>query len=832
VARTSKLRFRGRPLLIGWIAVASLGALWLILERAGAGRERGHGRIMQDSRGSPPGLEPEPPDDSTDGPGLRNALDVARETAPARSGEAEPFDPNALVGSVRCGGAPVADVELFLFEGTRPGLERVQPVARAHGDASGGFRFAALERHVPYTLLAQGPGHLPAERVVFAGTHEVLELARAANVAGTVRARSDGRPLPGVEITLRRSSLGPAGLDARVSSTSDADGRWRLPWAEPGIQTFEVLQSGHLPERHQFQVPPEGAEGYTIELDDVCAELVLELTLLESGALLADTEVLSDDVPVHTDAQGHLALPLASEPDGTLLSLELVGGCRTRGRVRPPVASAGVLRVPLARGGTVRGRVLDAEDRPVAGAELRLVGGNRAPLVAGMPDGLGLESGLGATRSDADGRFELPGLAPCEGSVAVRASHARHPPSLSEPFALARLGASAEVEIRMQRGGTVAGSVLLDGEPAALSVVWSCEGERGWTRADERGAYAITGIPAGTLHLGARLDGGEQDGADGPERPGDLRLVVEDGASLTADLELSTQDMHVRGHVRDENGAPVAGAEVWALLPKGVQGRENHTTSAADGRFELAVPHAAGLPLALVAEQGPRQARVDGIRLGASGVELVLPALVSLPVRVLDASTGAPVQGFELYWREAGSGSFRQLVQGRASVAGGPDGVFMALLPAQHLDLVACARRLGYGPARRDGIDPRRASPEPVELELARGVDLELELHVAPDVADGLPAVRRARTVVATVEQWAERAHGGSWFDTEIRGQQVLRPDASGVARLEAMPVGRYRFFDAPGGLAFEPAEFEIPPGARHRLIVSLVPERAGTGGR
>jgi hypothetical protein len=481
-----------------------------------------------------------------------------------------------------------------------------------------------------------------------------------------------------------------------------------------------------------------------------------------------------------------------------------------------------LVRVPLARGGSVRGRVLDADDRPVGGVELRLAGGGRAPPGLVLPSGFWLGPARGPTRSGPDGSFELRGLPPREGPVELRAYHPEHPSGRSEPFAFARLGQTVEVDVWLERGATITGRVLLDGEPAGLRVAWNGERAGGWTRANDRGAYRITGVPGGELRLGARLE--EED--DDVERPEDVLLYVEEGADLTCDLELFARLARIRGRVLDVFGEPVADADVVAILrtetDEDWMDEEPRAESEADGSFELAVPDAAGLLFDVSARRGPRRSQTLSVGAGARDLELVMPALASVALRVVDALHHDEVQGFQLYWRDAEEGKYDRLRQGGRSFASGPDGTFVAELPAGRLDLVVSARSQGYVPARREGVDLRGGSAPLVEFELESGVVLELELEVDPEASEGLRQLRRSRTFVASAEQWAERQRGGDWFHQEVRDAQALRPDGKGVIRLEAMPTGRYRFYNEPKGLRLEPREFEVPPVAQHRAKVRL----------
>jgi hypothetical protein len=292
-----------------------------------------------------------------------------------------------------------------------------------------------------------------------------------------------------------------------------------------------------------------------------------------------------------------------------------------------------------------------------------------------------------------------------------------------------------------------------------------------------------------------------------------------------ADFELFEQRAHIRGRVVDARGAPVARAEILAMPSDEEEwrGEEPRAESHSDGAFELSVPNSPGMTFELSAESGPRRVELSAVPAGAENVQLVLPVLAEVTLRVRDATTREPVPTFQLYWREAESGSYARLEQGGRRLSPGADGSFLAELPGGRLDLIVTARPLGYAPALRDGLELTGGGA--VEFELERGVELELEVQVAPDATDALRQLQRGRVAIASVEQWSERERGGDFYQQEVRNGQSLRLDEAGVARIPALVAGRYRFLGVPRGFRIRPAEFDLPPVAQQRTTVTLEAE-------
>jgi hypothetical protein len=279
--------------------------------------------------------------------------------------------------------------------------------------------------------------------------------------------------------------------------------------------------------------------------------------------------------------------------------------------------------------------------------------------------------------------------------------------------------------------------------------------------------------------------------------------------------------------VIDAAGAPVADARLVAFAADedAWQGEEPRALSGEDGRFELAVPDVAGLAFHVLARSGPREAMAESVLAGAANVELVLPALTRVALRVIDAADRTSVQGFQLYWRDSAQGEFVRLDQGGRRFSPGPDGVFLAELPAGRIDLAVSARSRGYVPARRDGVELFPEGSPTLEFELERGVELVLEFRLPDDAPEALGLLQRGRVSIASEEQWRERERGGDFFQQEVRNAQALRVDENGRARVRALASGTYRFFNGPKGFDFRPRQFELPAVAEQLVTVAL--ERA-----
>jgi hypothetical protein len=294
---------------------------------------------------------------------------------------------------------------------------------------------------------------------------------------------------------------------------------------------------------------------------------------------------------------------------------------RTRTGVRPP----GDVTIVLGSPATFEGRVLGPDDAPVVGARVRVFG----MLTGGVRVDASCSSGE-------DGAYRVEGLPPIErrhtsreGQLAVEARAEGFAPLLVAdvldvgPQAVPDLseGRTTHLDLHMIRGAVVTGRALDErGRPVEGARVALMSYERlpsverffdlpralGSTTTAADGTFRFAAVPAAGVHrpaiLGEVLSFGAVValGADGGT--GVVTIpVLRDGESRAVELVLAPVAWVV-GRVVDDNGAPVAGANVAARTERGrpavatfrsVAGIDvpcPFATSDADGRFRAAVP--------------------------------------------------------------------------------------------------------------------------------------------------------------------------------------------------------------------------------------------------
>lgn len=415
-------------------------------------------------------------------------------------------------------------------------------------------------------------------------------------------------------------------------------------------------------------------------------------------------------------------------------------------------------------GVTVRGVVVDAGGRAVAGARIVVDAGTARELAPSAPDGT----------------FELRGIEP---DVRIGARAAGHAPSVLHPVPPARDGRTGELRLVLPGPGGLLSCAVVDdaGRPLADAVVSVGAGH--WPR--QEGAPQVAMWEATTDAGGrASFDGlphGGQDvlawGAGRAPWRGSARIAAE-----TAELRIVLQPGAVlAGHVRDAAGNPLPGYQVLV-------GRSRSAAYEAFGRYAFQFTHA----------DAAGSYRIEGLPPGA------------IAARCSGPGTGAQAElvagtGEEVRWDPVLD--VQGIVPGRVL---GPDGRGMCCIVEG-----GSRDRRGWHVAASTDDDGRFALKN-----AERGLRVQLDVRVryfpllrydGPLPAEGelllrvpeeaMPSVRLRGRVVDADDRPVPMAQVAI-LRTDHGGSPVFRTDDEGCFEVGPFPPDEYRLFVEAEGFA------------------------------
>jgi protocatechuate 3,4-dioxygenase beta subunit len=542
-------------------------------------------------------------------------------------------------------------------------------------DAEGRFRVALDKPGVSVALRFLAAG-LPSVRFTgpFDSSEENslfdIQVPSASGTSGRVVDEA-GKPVAGARVFVVASETTFDG-DSRYigESRTGADGAFVVPNAPEGARVVLVRAPGFVPVT-RVQIEAKSDERISLQRGGTVRGAVLDV----SGKPAAGVIVTAEEVAAQTDAQGNFRMTGVSAGAHRLQALWKEDFVARKDSVRVKKGEETEASLKLRLGSAIPGTVVEEGTRkPVAGVRVS------AYASTGF-GGFARRRAERMVRTDARGRFRLPGLAPARYAVeaaregylsasvaGVSASGKSVPPanlalrkaaSISgkvtdekgQPVAGARVRITREMGIRRLLRGAASNPAALFGGQGVLTVadgsfrLRGLEPERNLSVEAARTGYAT-----------ARKSGVSVKAGDAIK---DLALVVRRG-------------LEARGKVVDAQGQPVAGAELRAIHKEdglmggarvqmrlmGMDRDKPDFVTGNDGAFLLKGLEVGQYALA-IAREGFARKTVPSLEVKATGenvwppVTLVAGAPIAGLVR---GSAGGPISGAQIFGMDVGSG--------------------------------------------------------------------------------------------------------------------------------------------------------------------------------
>jgi RNA polymerase sigma factor (sigma-70 family) len=448
-----------------------------------------------------------------------------------------------------------------------------------------------------------------------------LTMSRSSSIGGLVR-DEDGRPIEGVTVSVYETSRRDRAREAidlgDASARTDAQGRWHVDLIPEdfdvgdlqfGFSHPELLSVFDSSRFHPSPTPKElrSQSGVTV----LYRGLTVTGRVLDrdgrpiAGALVRiGRRVFSE--PVKTEADGGFRFRSAPAGETTLI----VEAERHALESRPVRLGAGLppLEIRLGPGRTIRGRVVDAQERPVAGAFV---------AVSHWSGGNGPETVTWHTQTAADGRFVWDGAPNDRVALAGFKQNYSVDTRVVEPAdkeVVFKLTATTPLRIRgfvidAETGRPIEMfRVVPIIQPSGIHMMDSA-------KTHHRGRYVFEDPPTAQPYS-IRIEAQGHLPAESPSYP-------HDGGEQVFNARLS-KGRWIEGAVQGPGGFPLAGAEVVLVTGNGVRivggrtyQREHHPhlLTGPDGRFAFSPP---GVPYRVVAvhEQGYAEGSARAIDAG------------------------------------------------------------------------------------------------------------------------------------------------------------------------------------------------------------------------
>ena len=559
----------------------------------------------------------------------------------------------------------------------------------ARTDATGAYRLAGVpygSRTVETVFKDDFAARKEAVKVPRDGEAEApLKLARAAAVAGSVIEEASRKPIAGVRLSILNPGMRFGRRRAERVVRTDGKGRFRAGGLGARHYTVEAFREGYLPSsipNVSAAIGSPGSVAIALQRAATLAGLVKDekgqpvggarvriqrdpnlRALMRGGNLAAAFGQQSaltglDGVFVLKGLTAQRGVVVEASKTGFALGRQLGVSWKTGEQVKG-------LALVLKRGLSAKGKVVDAQNVPLPGAEIYTA---RRDLAGGRGGGMMIQmagAGPAGARPDAlsgaDGTFTVTGLDEGEYTMAIsREGYARKTVSslavkASEdnvwPPVVLAAGVAVSGSIHNTAGQPVIGAQILAMTGAGRPVDASTDGN---------GGFRIGGLATERpLMLSINADGYATVQRNVTPPAENLAIVLKTTGTVRGRVEDAATKNPLTDFTIGRTAGGGFGGGFQVQIRNGQVSTGDRAFQSADGTFELTdVP--AGKWTMRASASGYRAADVSGIDVGEGetkeGVVLSLKKGGTLTGRVLDPNKGTGVPNASVSWRAQAQG--------------------------------------------------------------------------------------------------------------------------------------------------------------------------------
>lgn len=697
-------------------------------------------------------------------------------------------------------------------------------LAETRTDEDGAFQFENRSEEV--LVVVEPEGFLPRWIRVEPDRFLEIEVFKNFPLTGRVLEPRTERALEGIRVEAPARWVDGERLRESQSTTTDAEGRFTLPFARSGKElTVTLKRAPIVPVRHEVLVNGSGEE-VRLYFDPGGTHSIRTIAHVGDQPVAAAEVRLGGALAGETNEEGRLDLTLDASVEGQqrMLTAQVGRGVKTRVEWTPSTDdSVDLERIPILQGATVTGVVTDAEGKPIENARVSLAGSNKQRNLE-LPSGFSVTDGKSSDRTDASGRFTLSGLVPRRHPPLLFVRHEDFAPHRSKTFPLEVPGALVERDVRLFAGARMHGIARLDGDPISTTIRWESDSDRGKTISNDYGEYELTGLPPGEVRVFFEIPGRKGRG----ERTTKKEFVfLAPGEDLPYDLDVYLQTGLIAGRVTLSSGRALAGRRVLARLDSVRRSKlVIRTETDLEGFFELEVPLKENGTYRVTVDDGPTRKSVGKVEPGTNDLEFVFDELGKLWVQIADFHTGALIDDAKIHWRPSTPGAARNswtYLADKNKPHRHGEGDRIALdLPLGTVDLLLDAHAKGYPQVEVLGLDvyanPRRAIP----LRLEAGTRLEITFV---DHGSGQPLGPRhpARKRPWVLIWEGLDGSGSKGLPDWARRRQFKLDKKKSHHTVVGVPPGPARLLHPMGrGKKLSPRRFEVTPTGDQKLTIRV----------